>query len=97
MAITASCTPSAVRRGQDVVRHLYAYPIINANGIKRHFGVSLDTAIAWLQKFEALGVVREITGQKRNRAYRFDRYIEILDAGWTARKAAADRKRSSPR
>jgi hypothetical protein len=39
------------------------------------------TAIARLQRFEKLGIVREITGQKRGRVYRFDRYIDTLDTG----------------
>ena len=83
------------RRSADLIRLLYEYPIINARGIKRHLDVSLDTAISWLQRFEKLGIVREITGQKRGRIYRFDQYIAILDDGWTERKAEAERKRGA--
>lgn len=36
-----------------------------------------------------MGIVRETTGQKRGRVYRFDRYIDVLDAGWTDRKNAS--------
>jgi len=81
------------RRGPELIRLLYEYPIIDARGVKRHLDVTLDTAIAWLQKFEDLGIVREITGQKRGRVYRFDRYIDTLDDGWSERKAAAERNR----
>lgn len=84
-----------LRYGLKMIRLLYEYPIIDARGVRRHLDVSLDSAITWLQKFEGLGIVREITGQKRNRVYRFDRYIEILDAGWTARKAEAEKKRNA--
>ena len=55
--------------------------------------MSLDTAIAWLQKFEHLGILREITGQKRGRVYRFDRYINTLDDEWSERKAATEKSR----
>lgn len=79
------------RRGLSLLRLLYEYPIIDARGVKRRLDVTLDTAIAWLQKFEQLGIVREITGQKRGRVYRFDRYIDTLDDGWSERKAAAQR------
>jgi hypothetical protein len=81
------------RRGAELIRLLYEYPIIDARGVKRHLDVTLDTAIAWLQKFEDQGIVREITGQKRGRVYRFDRYIDTLDDGWSERKAAVERNR----
>jgi Fic family protein len=80
-------------RGKELLKLLYQYPIIDARGVQKHLGISLDTAITWLQKFEAINIVREITGQKRGRMYRFDRYIEILDAGWTERKVAAETAR----
>ena len=82
-----------LRRGAGLIRLLYEYPIIDARGVKRHLDVTLDTAISWLQKFEALGIVRETTGQKRGRKYRFDRYLATLDDGWTERKAAAEKRR----
>lgn len=80
------------RRGPDLLKLLYEYPIVDARGVKRHLDVTLDTAIAWLQKFEEFGIVREITGQKRGRVYRFDRYIDTLDDGWTARRDAAKKQ-----
>ena len=81
------------RGGPELLRLLYEYPIIDARAVKKHIGVALDTAIARLQKFEELGIVREITGQKRGRVYRFDRYIDTLDDGWSARKAAIEKNR----
>lgn len=47
------------------------------------------------KKFEDLKIVREITGQKRGRVYRFDRYIDTLDDGWSERKAAIERNRKA--
>jgi Fic family protein len=76
-------------RGLELIKLLYQYPLIDARGVKKHLDVSLDTAIAWLRKFEELKIVREITGQKRGRVYRFDRYMDVLDAGWTERKNSA--------
>lgn len=83
-----------VPKGRELMNVLYQYPIITATGVRRHMGSTLATAISRLQKFEALGIVREITGRKRNRVYRFDRYVEILDAGWSERKATAEKNRS---
>src|SRR5581483_11059040 len=83
------------RRGPELIRLLYEYPIIDARGVKRHLDITLDTAIVWLQKFEELGILREITGQKRGRVYRFDRYIDTLDDGWSKRKAEFERNRKA--
>jgi Fic family protein len=83
---------AAQARGSDLLMVLYQYPIISAGDARKHLGVSLDTAISWLQKFEKLEIVRETTGQRRGRIYRFDRYLSILDDGWTERKNAAETK-----
>ena len=66
-------------RGLALIKLLYRYPVISAGGVRAHLEVALDTAITWLEKLEAMGIVREITGKRRGRVYRFDRYIEILD------------------
>ena len=79
--------------GLELLRLLYRYPIIDARGLRKHLKMAPTTAIARLQRFEKLGIVREITGQKRGRVYRFDRYIDTLDDGWSARKVAIERNR----
>jgi Fic family protein len=83
-------------KGQELLNVLYRYPIITANGVKRHLGGTLATAISRLQKFETEGIVREITGRKRDRIYRFDSYVEVLDAGWTERKTANAKAEAMP-
>lgn len=44
-------------------------------------GLSLPTVLSALSRLENLGVVRETTGQARNRVYVYDKYLEILNAG----------------
>ena len=79
-------------RAGALLKVLYQYPIITSAGAEKHLKVARDTAIDWLKRFEKLKIVRETTAQKRGRIYRFDRYIEILDDGWSARKTAAAKK-----
>ncbi len=79
--------------GPALLGVLYQYPIIGAREVRKHLGVAPGTAIARLRKFEELGILREMTGQRRGRIYRFDRYVDILDAGWTERKTAAQNRR----
>lgn len=76
-------------RMAPLLKMLYQYPILTSRGVQKNLGVALDTAIDWLKKFESLKILRETTGKRRGRIYRFDRYIDILDAGWTGRKMQA--------
>lgn len=75
------------KRDLELLQVLYRYPLVNAKGVQKHLGISLDTAIQTLARFERLAIVRETTGKRRGRTYRFDRYLDILDAGWTDRRA----------
>ena len=89
---------SHLPRTAQLLKILYQFPIITSLGVEKKLGIARDTAIDWLQKFEKLKILRETTGQKRGRIYRFDRYIEILDAGWTDRKnSKAAKTLSAPR
>jgi hypothetical protein len=53
--------------------------LVNAAWVEKSVGVSQPTANAILSRFEASGVLREITGQRRNRVYRYDAYLRFFD------------------
>ena len=46
--------------------------------IERNLPVSSPTANALIRDFEQLGLLQEITGQQRGRAYVFDRYLSLF-------------------
>ena len=62
-----------------VLDRLFSQPLVNAAWVERSIGVSQPTANAILSRFEASGVLREITGQRRNRVYRYDAYLRLFD------------------
>jgi len=62
-----------------VLDRLFSQPLVNAAWVERSIGVSQPTANAILSRFEASGVLREITGQRRNRVYRYDAYLTLFD------------------
>ena len=62
-----------------VLDRLFSQPLVNAAWVERSIGVSQPTANALLSRFEASGVLREITGQRRNRVYRYDAYLTLFD------------------
>lgn len=64
-----------------VFQALCRRPVITINDIRAQAGLSYPTAAKGIEALERLGIVRELTGRKRNRAYAYGRYIEILNEG----------------
>jgi Fic family protein len=59
---------------------LYGQPIVNVGWVQHTIGVSPTTANKVLDHFCAVGVLREITGNKRNRIYRYDQYVNLFES-----------------
>ncbi len=57
---------------------LYRKPVVSAADIETALSVSTPTANALIRDFEGLGILKEITGQQRGRAYSFDRYLRLF-------------------
>jgi Fic family protein len=60
---------------------LFASPIVNVNLVSSHLGVTFATANKLIGRFEGLGLVREITGQRRSRRFRYDPYLRLFHTG----------------
>lgn len=56
-------------------------PIGSPNSIQEKTKLSPATVNACLRELEKLGIVKEITGQKRNRLYSYVEYIQIMNEG----------------
>jgi Fic family protein len=65
---------------------LYGQPIVNVGWVQNIIGVSPTTANKVLDHFCAVGVLREITGSKRNRMYRYDQYVNLFESSDTIDK-----------
>jgi Fic family protein len=50
-------------------------------GIAAHIGVSVPTAQRAIDALGALGIVREITGRKRDRLFVYSAYLDLLNEG----------------
>jgi Fic family protein len=61
-----------------VLEFLYQKPIVNANKIVELTGVSQATAYKILDELVGLEILKEITGGKRGKVYRFDNYIKLF-------------------
>jgi Fic family protein len=58
---------------------LYTQPIVDAAWVVDRIGVSPTTANKMLDRLSAGGILREVTGKKRYRLYRYDAYLALFD------------------
>lgn len=57
---------------------LYRQPMVTAADLEHQLSISKPTANALLKNLQNLGVLTEITGQMRDRAFVFDRYLKLF-------------------
>lgn len=65
-------------RAKNLLLYLYQRPIVSANEAAEVLETTPQTARSLLKQLEDLGVLKEITGHGRNRAYVFDQYMTIF-------------------
>lgn len=63
---------------KSAVNYLYKFPIITANYFVEELKVSKQTANSLIKDFIKLGILKELTGQKRNRLYLFNDYFNLF-------------------
>ena len=64
----------------QVMDALFSHPVANIGALHQQTGLTHATIGKVLDALEhQLGLVREITGQKRNRVYAYTAYIDILN------------------
>lgn len=64
-----------------VQAELKRHPVLSVPRAANRLAISQPTLQAALAHLERLGIVREITGRQRGRAYAYSRYLAILDEG----------------
>ena len=65
--------------GLNLLAELYRRPLVNVNYVTEILGVTFPTANRLVAGFEELGLLREVTGQRRGRVYRYDAYLRLFD------------------
>ena len=64
---------------KKVIKYLYKNPIITVNYLVEEFSISKQTANTIIKDFVKLGILTELTGQKRNRMYLFEDYVKLFE------------------
>jgi cell filamentation protein, protein adenylyltransferase len=72
----------AIGRGSanafKVLEHLYRNPIVSVNEVQELTRVKYPTANEIVAKMVRAGILREITGQRRNRRFLYGEYIQLF-------------------
>jgi Fic family protein len=64
--------------GKKLINALYKNPILHGAQIADILEMHASTANRIIKDFEALGILKELTGYKRNRIYIFEQYVKIF-------------------
>ena len=64
-----------------VHEHLQKGPVASVNLIAKSLGLTIPTVGKALQTLIELGIVREMTGRRRDRFFAYSRYLKILGEG----------------
>lgn len=76
-AITAKLGRGAAN-GHRVLEHLYERPIVSVKEVQDLIGSSYQAANELVARMAEQGILNEITGQSRNRRFRYQRYIDLF-------------------
>lgn len=64
---------------QTFLRYLYSKPITDSSDVAVALAISSATALRLIEDFIRLGILREVTGNKRNRIFVFTEYLKLFE------------------
>ncbi len=63
---------------REFLQHLYSNPMVDSSDVVKLFKINISTALRLIDDFVKLKILKEITGQKRNRNFTFESYIKLF-------------------
>lgn len=67
--------------GQTLLEHLFRTPYVNVKDVEKATGLSQPAANSLVHAMVEIGVLREITGKKTYRIFRFEEYMQLFAEG----------------
>ena len=64
-----------------LIDYAFAHPILSSSRVAEDLGISRQTAHTLVQRFEAAGILAEVTGQQKHRQYQFSEYLALIEEG----------------
>jgi len=68
-----------IKTAQMLLNFLFSFPVVPVKKVEKFLELSPRAANAIVKDFESLGILKEITGYKRNRLFIFNDYLKILE------------------
>jgi Fic family protein len=68
----------AAGTGHRTLEYLFAHPIVSVNQVRALTGTTYPAANQLVERLTAIGIVTEVTGQVRNRRFRYDPYVRLF-------------------
>lgn len=68
----------AAGNGLKLLEHLFRTPVITVHAVSQLLGVTFAGAANLVNKLEAEGLLIELTGQARNRIFRYEPYVRLF-------------------
>lgn len=72
------------QNGLKLLSHLFQQPLVNINRVASLIDSTFPTASRLVSNFESMGLLREITGQKRSRMFRYESYLALFEDATTS-------------
>jgi Fic family protein len=69
----------AAGNGHRVLEHLYEHPIVSVADVEDLIGTTYPAANDLVARMVEMDILQEITGQVRNRKFRYEPYIQLFD------------------
>jgi Fic family protein len=68
------------KKALELIRLLYSQPIMTPKNIAENLGITSQSANSMARTLEAAGILREMTGYRRNRLFIFQQYVDIFSS-----------------
>ena len=66
-------------RGMILLYSLYRTPMVKVSDIEKITSLKNPNALALVQKFISVGILKEVTGRRRNRVFAYKSYIDLFE------------------
>ena len=69
----------SAQKAKQLLDYLYKMPLVRVKTVEKISGLKNPNALALVSKFIKLGILKETTGQKRNRVFSYQNYINLFE------------------
>jgi len=70
--------------GQRLLDYLFLHPLLSVRMVEQYLQCTFATASKLVEHGVSLGLLREVTGQQRNRRYRYEPYLALFEPSCTS-------------